>query len=97
MSISEKQLYMPTRLNDPLRILYWDFDQFLIVATMFSLGVISKYIFTLTAVGLFVSWAWQRFKSGKHMWFLLHGLYWFLPLSGKSLSVPSTDIREFLR
>lgn len=90
-------LKMPTRLDAPAKFLFWDLDQALIVGTFFSLGIISKQLISLTAIGLGLSWLWQKFKSGKHPWFLLHGFKWFLPLGRKSKRVPDTSFREFLR
>jgi conjugal transfer pilus assembly protein TraL len=97
MSLSDQQLKMPTRLDAPAKFLFWDLDQALIVGTFFSLGIVSKQLITLTALGLAISWFWQKFKSGKHPWFLLHGFKWFLPLGRKSKRIPNTCEREFLR
>jgi conjugal transfer pilus assembly protein TraL len=96
-SINESQLKMPTHVDNLPKFLFWDFDQFSIVIFFFGLGIISKQLLTLTAFGLFLAWMWQKFKSGKHQWFLLHGMKWFLPMSSKSNRIPNTGFREFLR
>jgi conjugal transfer pilus assembly protein TraL len=95
--ISSNQLKMPTRLDNLPKFLFWDFDQFTIVIAFFGLGIVSKQLLTLTAFGLFIAYIWQKFKSGKHQWFLVHGMKWYLPMKGKSKRIPATSDREFIR
>lgn len=87
--------YIPRRLNDNPKFLFWDWD----VAIIFVLGAMVGIYCGMLKVGLIggfgLAAGWSRLKSGKHPGIAIHVTYWFI---GKpSLKeIPAGYIREMV-
>ncbi len=97
MSYTDNQLKIVKWLDAPPKFAFWDMDVALIMVAFSTLGMILGHTLFLTAIGLFVTYFYSKFKTGKHHYFMLHLMFWFLPMKRKSKRVPNTNQREFLR
>lgn len=88
---------VPVSLDNPKKAFIWDLDVFLIVMAGIGIGIVSKHLVLSVLASLFIAWRWGKLKSGKHQWYFLHVLYWFLPIQDKSKRIPQTHQREFLK
>ena len=89
--MSDIELEIPRRLNDPPRFLWWDLDVSLLVMATTLIGMISGFFLSGFAVGFLLAAAYSRAKAGKHPAYALHLLYWSLPaaLTGLKRTPPS--------
>lgn len=87
---------LPLSLDNPKKVFLWNVDE--TVITMLGLGasIFTKDFFYLP-ISLFLAWKWGQFKSGKHPWFFIHALYWYLPVPENNPRIPDTHKREFLK
>ena len=92
--------YIPTRLDTPRKILFWEIDT--VIVFLLPIWLFGFVLKQLLAAGLlayvFVTF-FKKFKSSSHPKFLKHFLYWYLPqeLGGiKAKSLPKSHIRSFL-
>ncbi len=92
-----KDYRVPTSLDDPKKAFIWDMDVFMIFIMGCGIGIFTKFIFLSISITLFFCWRWGKLKSGKHQWFFLHILYWFMPIDDRSKRIPQTHQREFLK
>ncbi|TDR30280.1 type IV conjugative transfer system protein TraL [Hydromonas duriensis] len=91
-----KQLMLVTKLDDPMKVFFWDFDQAFIIMLMFVIGIMANMIIYCTLIGFGFAHLWQKLKGSKNAWFLIHGGFWHLPLSSKSVRLGDSSEREFL-
>ena len=92
-----RDLRIPVLLDEPKKAFLWDFDVFLMFIVGLFIGLMIRQIFVTTILFTFLAWRWGKFKSGKHQWFFMYAMYWYLPMSDSSTRVPATKQREFLR
>lgn len=88
---------VPVAIDDPKKAFIWDLDVFLIAMGGFGIGIVSKYLVTSTLLFVFLAWRWGKLKSGRHQWYFLHVLAWYLPFKEKNKRIPQTYQREFVR
>jgi conjugal transfer pilus assembly protein TraL len=96
MSDEYRRYLIPSRLDDPPKFLFWDFDVTILAMGSFVLGIILDSFLTFSAAGLVLAGAYQKLKGGKARGFGLHILYWYLPTTlGMELTPPSS-VREYI-
>lgn len=88
---------VPTSLDEPKKAFLWDFDVFFIFIMGMGLGIVTKHIIISLLISLFLSWRWSKLKSGKHQWYFLHILYWYLPIDEKNKRIPKTNVQELYK
>ncbi|RPD86119.1 type IV conjugative transfer system protein TraL [Neisseria weixii] len=88
---------VPVSIDDPKKAFIWDLDVFLIFMSGIGIGIISRHFILSIALFSFLAWRWGKLKSGKHQWYFLHILYWYLPIQEKNKRIPDTHQREFLK
>lgn len=94
-----KDFRVPTSLDNPKKAFIWDLDTFLIAISGVMIGILSKQMVLSVAIFMFMSWRWGKLKSGKHQWYFLYVLYWYLPIKDSKTAkrIPQTNQREFLK
>jgi conjugal transfer pilus assembly protein TraL len=88
----EFDYYIPSRLDDPGKLLFWDVDVALVVVTGFMIGVYSANIavFITSILGsMALASAYGKMKSGKHPGMSKHIIYWYLGLPRHKVTPPS--------
>ncbi len=86
---------IPKRLNEPMKILFWDFDVVLVFSIGVMFGILTSYMMMGLFLGMFFAGAWQKTKSGKSKGFAIHWLYWEIGLS-PFRRTPKSAKRDFL-
>ena len=66
MSYTDNQLKIVKWLDAPPKFAFWDMDVALIMVAFSTLGMILGHTLFLTALGLFVTYFYSKFKTGKH-------------------------------
>lgn len=96
-----KDLRIPIVIDEPKKAFLWDLDVFLISLLGCFIGILTKQFVVSVSLTFFLAWRWGKLKSGKHQWFFLYALNWFLPFnldkSDQSGRIPETQKREFLK
>lgn len=92
------QFYIPRRLDDQMKLLWWDFDVavFTIIGLMAGIWVGGLFTFIFLGLGILASWGFGRIKSGKHPGYTFHLYYWFLPSSDTFRRAPPSYLRELI-
>lgn len=70
---------IPRRLNDPMRMFWWDLDVASLFLATAVIGMMAGFFLSACALGAVIAWGYGRTKSGQHPAFALHLLYWHLP------------------
>lgn len=89
---------IPSKHDEPPKMLWWEFDQAIIFMTGVVFGILSGYLLLGVAIGVWcVRWYGKK-KAGKHRMFVVHTMYWFLPseLMFPFPSLPPSSTREFI-
>ena len=87
---------IPTRLDEPARILMWDASQVGLLVAFVFLGILLKDPITWIAAGLALAHVLGKFTGGRHRRFLLHWVYWHLPFGSGFRHTPPSHLREFI-
>ncbi len=87
---------IPTRLDDPPKFMWWDFDVAMLFMSFFVFGVISGWILSFSLAGLFAAWIYRKSKAGQHRAYGMHLLYWNLPVNLGMRATPPSSIREYI-
>jgi conjugal transfer pilus assembly protein TraL len=94
--IDENLLHaIPTRLDDPEKFLFFDFDVFAVFILLFSFAIMVGHPFIGGGVAVLLTILYSKFKAGKHPKFLQHWLYWYFGFAPKN--VPPSNVRELIR
>lgn len=96
--MDDLQYYIPRRLDDVLKLLWWEFDvaAFTLVGLMAGIWVGGLWTFVLLGLGVLASWGFGYMKSGKHPGFTIHVYYWFLPSERTFKRTPPSHLRELI-
>ncbi|MFA5922714.1 MAG: type IV conjugative transfer system protein TraL [Methylococcaceae bacterium] len=87
---------IPNYLDDPPQILFWEFDEFILLAIMFGVGIMVNYLAVMTVTGLVGIKFYRKIKDRQANGFLLHTLYWYAGF-GCSESPPTSKPLAFIR
>lgn len=89
---------IPTHLDDPPQLFFWEFDDFIILSVMFSIGILADHLGMLLIGGLLLVRLFQKHKDGQANGYLLHVLYWNTGTNGLDkfpTSIPLSFIKQF--
>ncbi|NOU22636.1 MAG: type IV conjugative transfer system protein TraL [Methyloglobulus sp.] len=89
---------IPNYLDDPQQILFWEFDEFILLSIMFGIGIMVNYLGALTLTGLVGIKYYRKIKDRQASGFLLHAMYWYTGIGSSELpptSKPNPFIRRF--
>ena len=86
---------IPNYLDDPQQILFWEFDEFMLLAIAFGVGLMMNYLGILLVSGLVGIKFYRKIKDRQANGFLLHALYWHAGL-GSSETIPTSRPLAFI-
>ena len=89
---------IPNYLDDQQQILFWEFDEVILLSIMFSIGIIVNYLSVLIIIGLIGIKFFRKIKDRQANGFLLHALYWYAGIGSTEIgptSKPLPFIRRF--
>lgn len=91
-----KKLYVPRKLDEPPRFFFWEFDVALVFLVALGFGILTNQVLLSAILGVVGSVVFQKTKSGQHPGYLIHLLYWHLPLNIGFKRTPPSYEREFV-
>lgn len=85
--------YIPRRLDDPPKLLFFDRDVGMVAVIMMGMGVSLNYPITGIVIGGILGFFLNKFKAGQHPGMTTHYLYW---ISGVPVpkALPPSHVRE---
>jgi conjugal transfer pilus assembly protein TraL len=83
-------------LDDPQQLLFWEFDEFILLAIMFGIGIIVNYLGVLLVLGLIGIKYYRKIKDRQANGFLLHLIYWYTGM-GSTETPPTSRPLSFIR
>lgn len=87
--------YVPRRLDDKPKFLFWELDVAAIAFAGFFLGIYAGLAWGGVALGIFLATGWSRVRSGKHPGMAIHVMYWFTGYPNLN-ALPPAYIRELV-
>ncbi|MCC7005656.1 MAG: type IV conjugative transfer system protein TraL [Ottowia sp.] len=87
--------YIPRRLDDKAKFLFWELDVAAIAFAGIFLGVYGGLAWGGVLLGVLFAAGWSRLKSGKHPGMATHVMYWFTGYP-KLNALPPSYIRELV-
>ncbi len=87
---------IPNYIDDPQQILFWEFDEFMLLAIAFGVGLMVNYLGVLLVSGLVGIKFYRKIKDRQANGFLMHALYWYGGV-GSSESAPTSKPLSFIR
>jgi len=87
---------IPNYLDDPQQILFWEMDEFLLLAMMFGVGLMVNFLGLMLVTGLIGIKFYRKIKDRQANGFLMHASYWHTGL-GSSETTPSSKPLSFIR
>ncbi|WP_175971922.1 type IV conjugative transfer system protein TraL [Burkholderia sp. BCC0322] len=85
--------YVPSRLDDPEKFLFFRKDVAAIGLAGTIAGVATNHTLLGLVAGVAIAAAWQKFSSGQHPGMSAHVMYWVLGMFGPK-KLPPSDLRE---
>lgn len=88
----EHDYYIPRRLDDPGKLLFWEYDIAMIVVIGAVVGIFSADIIILlvsVTISVLMASAYGRLKAGRHPGMAKHIIYWFFGLPKFKVTPPS--------
>lgn len=87
-------------LDNPMRIIFWSMEEFLIMIVPLFLGFMLANFFVLLS-GIVLKIIYAKFKNKSTQRYFKHVLYWHLPTNnlkkqGIVKNLPPSHIREYL-
>ncbi|MDA0967622.1 MAG: type IV conjugative transfer system protein TraL [Proteobacteria bacterium] len=97
MSHELELYYIPKRLDDPERIMFWSSDELAVIFTPFIVIYFALDMFiTAAVVSTVLCFWWKKFKGGEQANLHLYAMYWFYPASVMGLkATPRSYIRTY--
>lgn len=93
MSQQDLSHYIPRRLDDKGKFLFWDLDIAGVALLGMLLGVATEYRVLGLIAGLGMAYGYSKLKAGKHPGMAAHLLYWFTGMPDPK-ELPKSHIRE---
>lgn len=85
--------YVPSRLDDPEKFLFFRKDVAMIGLGGTVVGVMAGYTLAGVVAGAVLAAAWQKFSSGQHPGMSAHAMYWVLGWPVPK-ALPPSGLRE---
>ncbi len=92
----DDKYYIPARLDDVGRFLWWDFDVAMLAMGSFVIGMVIGFPLSASVLGLVLASIYQKSKSGRHKAVGFHMVYWYLGVSFGMKRVPPSHLRDFI-
>jgi conjugal transfer pilus assembly protein TraL len=94
--MNDRKLLLRT-LDNPLRVLYWSIDEFMVLAFPLFLTLCLGSIF-FVLIGFVLKPCYSKFKKNFPNGSFVHKLYWYLPTKsiGRVKHLPASYYRELL-
>lgn len=67
---------IPTRLDDPPKFLFWDFDIAAVFFIVLCLGIAVGFLSVGVLCGGAASYLWSKARAGRHPGYAVHVAYW---------------------
>ncbi|KQQ44671.1 hypothetical protein ASF61_21320 [Duganella sp. Leaf126] len=89
---------IPTKHDEPPKMLWWDFDQTIIFMIGVVFGILSGFLLLGVVIGVWCARWYSKKKAGKHRMYVVHIMYWYLPseIVFPFPSLPPSSAREFI-
>jgi conjugal transfer pilus assembly protein TraL len=87
---------IPNYLDDQQQILFWEFDEVILLSIMFSIGIIVNQLSILIIIGLVGIKFFRKVKDRQANGFLLHALYWYAGIGSTDKGITSKPL-PFIR
>ncbi len=87
---------IPNHLDDPAQMLFWEADEFLILSTLFGVGLAVSQLATLVVLGLALLKFYRKVRDRRPEGFMLHALYWHAGVGAKDEN-PGSRPNPFIR
>jgi len=90
--------YIPRRLDDQGKLLFWEIDQALIIITGFLIGLYSMNLAVMAVsipLSVVAASRYGKLKAGHHPGMAKHVAYWYLGLP-KTKVTPPSHFRELI-
>jgi conjugal transfer pilus assembly protein TraL len=87
---------IPNYLDDQQQVLFWEFDEFIILSLAFGIGIMIRYLTTLILVGLVAAKIFRRMKDRRANGFLIHFVYWHTGMASID-KIPTSRPNPFIR
>ena len=87
---------IPNYLDDPQQILFWELDEFLLLAMMFGVGLMVNFLGLMLVTGLISIKFYRKIKDRQANGFMFHWAYWHMGL-GCSEATPTSKPLSFIR
>ncbi len=102
MNQDDRQHYIFKSLDNPIRILFWNVDEFLLIVIPFFIGLIFGSVVVSVLTISIVIYLYKKFKKRYRKLYFSHLMYWNLPTGkmkkiGIYKSLPFSHIREYFR
>lgn len=92
----EQKYYIPQKLDEPPKFLWWDFDVAILAMGCVMFGIVLNQTLTFMVVGLIFAGLYQKLKAGRSRAFGLHFLYWYFGANFGFRATPPSAVREFI-
>ena len=87
---------IPNYLDDPQQILFWEFDEVILLSIMFAIGILVNYLGVLILCGLVSIKFFRKIKDRQANGFVQHALYWYASV-GSTETEPTSKPLSFIR
>lgn len=86
--------YIPRRLDDPMKFLFWEMDVAAIVLFGLIIGILVDSPILGTLFGIGMAHGYSKIKQGQHPGVAAHTFYWVAGLP-RLKELPASHLREF--
>jgi conjugal transfer pilus assembly protein TraL len=94
MSSPDLSHYIPRRLDDASKFLFWELDVAAIALIGILLGIACELPLSGLVLGLVMAFWYSKLKAGRHPGTAIHVLMWFTGLPAPKV-LPKSHLREF--
>lgn len=94
--MADMKYLVPRKLDEPPRVFFWDFDVALVFLVSLGTGILVGKILIPAVIGLIAAGMYSKAKSGQHPGYLMHSMYWHLPLNLGMRRTPPSYERDFV-
>ncbi|MCE2993408.1 MAG: type IV conjugative transfer system protein TraL [Alphaproteobacteria bacterium] len=74
-----EEFYIPRTLDEPAKILFWPYDEGLVLLAPIGLGIILGYNLFGMISGLALFIGWRKLKGSNQSNYIIGLAYWYLP------------------
>ena len=90
MDDETRKYLIPKRLDDPMKVLFWDYDIFLCFVVGLAMGIAVGSMLLGLALGVGSAYSWSKARAGRHPGYAIHVVYWHTPFALFRRTPPSS-------